>query len=130
MSDDLDKRLAALEATATAIRDHIEAIRRSISTLDEALQRFKSIPVLWPGYPAPLPMAGCVCPTGAEISCGVWNCPRRTQVVATASDTLPTTAIGAIPRNGSGVCKTCPPDWCGAGSESFCPERDDGRVTP
>lgn len=122
MSDEIDKRLAALETR--------------IALLERAL--LQRIETPWPVPPTPPmpqrpvtpPATGCMCPVGAEISCGGWNCPRRTQVVATASDTLTITAIGAIPRNGSDVCKTCSPDWCGAGSESFCPERDDGRVTP
>ena len=117
MSDDITARLAALETR--------------LALLEKAMLQRMDQPAPWPGYPTPLmplPMAGCVCPSGAEISCGGWNCPRRTQVVATASDTLTTTAIGSIPRNGSGVCKTCPPGWCGAGSESFCPERNDGKL--
>lgn len=79
MSDEIDKRLDALEAAAAAIRDHIEAIRKSIATIDEALQRFKSPspwrpPAEWPVTP---PATGCVCPVGAEAMCGMPMCPRK-----------------------------------------------------
>lgn len=120
MTDDLTTRLAALETR--------------VALLEKAALQRLDIPAPWPVHPvAPPttpPATGCMCPVGAEISCGNWSCPRRApSAVRSVSDTLTTTSIGAIPRNGSGICTTCPPDWCGAGSESFCPEREGGEAT-
>lgn len=111
MSEDFGLRLAQFEAR--------------IAQLERAVLERKLYPIQYQ------PQAtGCVCPVGAEKFCGGWNCPRRAPpAVYSVSDTLTTTAIGSIPRNGSGVCKTCPPGWCGAGSESFCPEREAGKAT-
>lgn len=67
MSDDLDKRLAALE-TRIALLEKI-----ALEGLD--------IPNQWPVHPITPPVTppatGCMCPVGAEISCGGWSCPRR-----------------------------------------------------
>lgn len=67
MTDDLTARLAALETR--------------VALLEKALLQRMDQPAPWPGYPITPPVTppatGCMCPVGAEISCGGWNCPRR-----------------------------------------------------
>lgn len=72
MTDDLTTRLAALETR--------------IALLEKVLLHRLDMPAPWPVHPTtPMPQwqvtppaTGCICPVGAEVSCGNTFCPRRT----------------------------------------------------